>query len=118
MSKVVKLPYFTVSANDLANWLDAQPNLWWTVDGDPYLTSRVDFPCPSNELSAELRQANKMLRIYDPREHSPAHGDLIPSTQLNELADTDNNSQVRTFLFCWDQEAIQWLLAEAPQASA
>ena len=55
MSKTLELPYYTIKSEELANWLDDQPESWWIVDGDPVLTSHVDFPCPSEELSAELR---------------------------------------------------------------
>jgi hypothetical protein len=117
MSETLNLPYFTLNANELAEWLDAQPQAWWTVDGDPLLTSRVDFPCPSEELSAELRRATTSLRIFDPRERSMAHGESIKHTQLNDLADRGNNSKARTFLLCWDGEDIQWLPAEDLEAA-
>jgi len=117
MSKALKLPYFTIEADELARWLDLQPEDWWTVDGDPLLTSRVDFPCPSEELSAELRRVHRSLRIFDPRQHSESHSERIPRTELDDLADTDNNLKARTFLLCWDGEDIQWLLAEDPDAA-
>lgn len=118
MSKTLKLPYFTIGADELAKWLERQPQAWWTVDGDPLLTSRVDFPCPSEELSAELRRVNRALRIFDPRPGSKAHGESVAFTTLDELADTDNNLKAKTFLLCWDGEDIQWLLSEDPEAAA
>ena len=117
MSEALKLPYFKIGADELATWLDTQPQTWWTVDGDPLLTSRVDFPCPSEELSDELRRVSKSLRIFDPRQDSKAHGEGIPPKQLDQLADTDNNVNAKTFLLCWDGEDIQWLLAEDPVAA-
>lgn len=117
MSKVINLPYYTISAEELASWLDGQPDSWWIVDGDPVLTSHVDFPCPSEELSAELRRVSKPLRMYDPREKSKAQGEAVRVDQLDDMADTDNNSQARTYLLCWDGDDIQWLLAEDPDAA-
>lgn len=117
MSEALKLPYFTIEAEELAKWLDTQPDAWWTVDGDPLLTSRVDFPCPSEELAAELRRVGKSLRVFDPRQDSKARGESIARTNLDDLADTDNNLKAKTFLFCWYGEDIQWLLAEDPEAA-
>lgn len=117
MSNTVQLPYYTINADALAEWLDGQPEIWWNVDGDPLLTSHVDFSCPAEELSAELRRIGKPLRVYDPREASVAHGEAVVSGQLNELADTHNNSQARTFLLSWEGDEIQWLLSEDPDAA-
>jgi hypothetical protein len=117
MSELLKLPYYTIKAEDLAEWLDNQPKAWWIVDGDPVLTSFVDFPCPSGELSAELRRIGKPLRMFDPRTDSKAHGESVRLEQLKDIADTANNSRARTYLLCWDGDDIQWLLAEYPGAA-
>ena len=115
MSQTLNLPYYTIAAEELANWLDQQPQLWWIVDGDPVLTSLIDFPCPSEELSAELRRVNKSLRIHDPRKDATAKGEAVRVEQLNDLADTENNSKARTYLLCWEGDYVQWLLAEYPE---
>ncbi len=117
MTRAVKLPYYTIKAEELASWLDRQPDAWWIVDGDPALTSHVDFPCPSEELSEELRRVSKPLRMFDPRENSIAKGESVPVEQLDDMADTDNNSGARTYLLCWEGDDIQWLLAEDPDAA-
>jgi hypothetical protein len=117
MSKTLDLPYYTIKAERLADWLDGQPDSWWIVDGDPVLTSQVDFPCPSEELSAELRGVSKSLRLFDPRKDSKAHGEVIRVEQLGDIADTNNNSHARTYLLSWDGDDIQWLLAEYPDAA-
>ncbi len=117
MSETLKLPYYTIKAEELADWVDGQPELWWIVDGDPVLTSHVDFPCPGEELSAELRRVRKPLRMFDPRNDSTAHGEAVPLEQLNDMADTDNNSRARTYLLCWDGDDIQWLLSEYSDAA-
>ncbi len=116
MSETLKLPYYSIHAEQLADWLDEQPESWWSVDGDPVLTSHVDFPCPSDELSKELRSLGKSLRMFDPHAGSEAHGEALSIEQLNGLADTNNNSQARTYLLSWDGDDIQWLLAEYPGA--
>ena len=117
MSNTVELPYYTIKAETLALWLDGQPELWWNVDGDPLLTSHVDFSCPSEELSAELRRIGKPLRLFDPREAPEARGEAVPVDELNDLADTHNNSKARTFLLSWEGDDIQWLLSEDPDAA-
>jgi hypothetical protein len=117
MSKLLKLPHYTIKSEELADWLDNQSETWWVVDGDPVLTSRVDFPCPGEELSAELRRVGKLLRIFDPRPDSKARGEAVRVEQLEDIADTDNNSQAKTYLLCWDDDDIQWLLAEYPDAA-
>ncbi len=117
MSEILELPYYTIDAEALAQWLDDQPELWWNVDGDPLLTSHIDFSCPSEELSAELRRIGKPLRMFDSREGSKAHGEAVPVEQLNDLADTQNNSHARTYLLCWEGDDIQWLLSEDPDAA-
>lgn len=117
MSNTVELPYYTIKAETLAQWLDSQPELWWNVDGDPLLTSHVDFSCPGEELSAELRRIGKPLRLFDPREAPEARGEAVPVDELNDLADTHNNSKARTFLLSWEGDDIQWLLSEDPDAA-
>jgi hypothetical protein len=117
MSKTLDLPYYTIKAEKLADWLDGQPDSWWIVDGDPVLTSHVDFPCPNDELSAELRGSGKSLRLFDPRKDSQAHGEVIRVEQLDAIADTNNNSHARTYLLSWDGDDIQWLLAEYRDAA-
>jgi hypothetical protein len=117
MSETLRLPYYTIDPMDLAKWLEDQADTWWIVDGDPELTSHVDFPCPTEELSAELRRVNKPLRVFDPREGVDAKGATIPVSQLNEIADTENKTQARTYLLSWEGDDIQWLLAEDPEAS-
>lgn len=112
MTQATKLPFFTFSAVDLADWLDRRPDVWWSVDGDPTLMSAVDFPCPSEELSAELRRVGKGLRIFDPREDSTSNGLTFDVNDLDALADRENNSRARTFLLAWEGGDIPWLLAE------
>ena len=117
MSETLRLPYYTIDPMELAQWLEDQADTWWIVDGDPVLTSHVDFPCPTEELSAELRRVKKQLWVFDPRKDADAKGQAIPVAQLNEIADTENKAQARTYLLSWEGDGIQWLLAEDPEAA-
>ncbi len=117
MPETLNLPYYTIEPKDLARWLDAQVDTWWTVDGDPLLTSQVDFPCPAEELSAELLRVNKPLRVFDPRKGAQVRGGIVAIEQLDEIADTANKAHARTYLLSWEGDANQWLLAEDPEAA-
>ena len=44
-------------------------------------------------------------------------GKQLRVEQLDDMADTNNNSKARTYLLCWDDDDIQWLLAEYPDAA-
>ncbi len=117
MSKTTDLPYYTINSTALAKWLIEQPDNWWNVDGDPLLTSLVDFPCPSDEIASALTKVAGTIRIFDSRDEAKAHGEEIAAEQLDALADTANNSHARTFLLRWDDSDVQWLLAEDPDAA-
>ncbi len=67
-------PHYKLAANVLADWLDAQPEKWWSVDGDPLLMSIVDFPCPSDELAAAIRHEGKGLLLQDKNLTPNLHG--------------------------------------------
>src|SRR5438128_650141 len=70
-------PHYTISSAALAQWIDNQPDKWWMVDGDPYLTGRVDFPCPSDELVEALRKRPKKLLLQDIHQAVSARGQEI-----------------------------------------
>ena len=111
------MPYYTIDAAVLAKWLLGQPDFWWNVDGDPLLTSLVDFPCPSGEIASALEKVSGTLRVFDARDDAKANGEPIAADQLKDLANTENNSHARTFLLRWDDGDVQWLLAEDPDAA-
>ncbi len=108
------LPHYTLTAAALADWIESQPEPWWFVDGDPRLTSKVDFPCPGDELAPALRKIgkDKDLLLYDRTPGSTARGEPVDPARLNELADTNNNRHARTFLFSWADFDNDWLLVE------
>ncbi len=105
-------PYYSVTAATLAEWVEGQPDKWWSVDGDPHLTSVVDFPCPGDELASALRRAGKNLLLRDKNPASRARGEVIAGDRLDGLADTDNRKHRKTFLLSWADSDVEWLLLE------
>jgi hypothetical protein len=92
--------------------IENQPDQWWSVDGDPRLTSTVDFPCPSDEMAPAIRKIGKDLLLYDKTATSRAHGEVLAVEKLDELADVNNRHRRRTFLLCWTDSEAEWLLME------
>ncbi len=65
---------------ELAEWIEKQGDRWWTVDGDPLLTGLITFPCPGDELAAELRTLNRTLLVQDRRNNA---GAALPDAKLD-----------------------------------
>ena len=105
-------PHYTLSAGALAEWLDSQPNKWWSVDGDPLLTSIVDFPCPSDELAPTIRRVGTNLLLQDKNPTSQAHGEEIAGDKLDELADISNRKHRKILRLSWADADVDWLLLE------
>ncbi len=119
MTETTHLPHFIISSAELAKWIEEQKDLWWYVDGDPLLMSKLDFSCPSEELAAELKKQESHLMVFDGSEASTANGSTISAADLDKLANTDNYYEARNFMMSWVSEAgevFQWLLAEDPNA--
>ncbi len=78
-------PHYIIKPAEIADWLDREPGTWWIVHGDPRLGGKVDFPCPSCELSGALRGYSKDIFIYTlpagPIKSRP-HGQTINSQGL------------------------------------
>jgi hypothetical protein len=106
------LPHYTLPADTLARWIDSQPDQWWSVDGDLRLMSKVDFPCPGDELAPALRKIGKDLLIYDKTPGSTVRGEILEPGRLDDLADTNNRRHRRTFLLNWADSDEDWLLIE------
>jgi hypothetical protein len=116
--------YYKIESSDLAEWLERQgTDRWWNVDGDPLLTDRVSFPCPSDELAAELRRINRLLLVQDRRKSPLGHGEKIASSDLDELVTRlGDNIQTnheepawasdRLLFLCWEACGDEWLLVE------
>ncbi len=105
-------PHCTLSAAALADWIESQPDRWWAVDGDPYLMSVVDFPCPGDELAPAIRKTGKDLLVYDKTPGSKARGERIGANRLAGLADTSNRKHQMIFLMTWSDSDEEWLLHE------
>src|SRR5437899_2384557 len=105
-------PHYTLPAATLAAWIESQPDRWWSVDGDPRLSSIVDFPCPSDELAPAIRKIGKDLLVHDKNVASAAHGEMVGGDRLDELADVSNRRQQKTFLLSWSDSDVDWLLTE------
>ena len=112
MTDVTEFPHFIIEANELATWIESQEDIWWNVDGDTNLMSKLNFPCPSIELAAELKKIATEMCAYDWRENPKAHKQKIDGDKFAELANRDNNSKCRTFLLSWGEFETKWLLSE------
>jgi hypothetical protein len=105
-------PYYTLPAAALAEWIENQPDKWWFVDGDPLLTSILDFPCPSDELAPTIRKIGKNMLLQDKNLGSRAHGELVDEHRLDELSDTSNKRHQKTLRLSWVDSDLDWLLIE------
>jgi hypothetical protein len=103
-------PHYTLPAAELARWIESQPDKWWWVDGDYWLMSVLDLPCPSDELAPEIRKVGKDLLVYDITPASTAHGQVIGADQLDALADTRNWRHIPMYLMSWADSDEEWEL--------
>jgi hypothetical protein len=106
------VPHYRLSASALADWIEKQPDKWWCVDGEPLLTSIVDFPCPSDELTTAVRRVGKdlMLKAQDPS--SAAHGEMVGVDRLDDLAHSRNKKHRKVLQLSWKGSDVDWLLIE------
>jgi hypothetical protein len=117
-------PHFRIAPSELAAWLERQGvDRWWNVDGDPLLAGRLSFPCPADELAAELRRVNRPLLVQDRTEARAGRGQQITSHDLDALVTRlgDNVATQGTRLawmndrilfLCWQDFGDDWLLVE------
>jgi hypothetical protein len=117
-------PHYEIPSTELASWLEQQgTDRWWYVDGDPLLTGRLTFPCPADELAAELRKIDRPLLVQAKQEDVGAKGQVIEATKLNEAVarftdvlrpsgPTSVRLQDRVLYLCWKRAFDEWLLAE------
>ena len=104
--------HLVISSQELARWLDSQAETWWVVGGDDLLISRVNFPCPSDELADALRGIGNILIISTDKTIGLEDGRQIDSNVLPLLADTENRYRNRDFVACWQGSDKKWLLTE------
>jgi hypothetical protein len=105
-------PHYTLPAAALAEWIESQPDKWWAVDGDPLLTSVVDFPCPSDELVPVIRKEGKDLLVRDKTPGSTAHGESIGADKLTGLADFTKRRHRMFLILAWGDSDDGWVLRE------
>jgi hypothetical protein len=103
-------PHYLVQAGDLASWIEAQGGgIWWRVDGDPLLMSRLMLPCPPDELAGELRKINRPLLVSDPNESG--HGEEVVPDDLSRLLEHEELG-VPVLYLSWQGDSNDWLLIE------
>jgi len=123
MTSIRSGPYFELSSLELAKWLESHAEeSWWNVDGDPLLTGRVNFPCPTDELVSELRRIDRPLLVQARGDDKEARGQSIDSDQLQDLVTSLAQDASSTplpgwaddrFLYmCWMDSPHEWLLVE------
>jgi hypothetical protein len=104
--------HIVIPSRKLAEWLDGQPGTWWNVDGDPLLTSEVDFPCPNEELAEGLRKHDGNIMVFTRKRGRSSAGEDLNSLDLDDLADTENPKKEKNILAAWIGSDIEWLLSE------
>ena len=103
-------PHYLVQAYNLASWVEDQgEDIWWRVNGDPLLMSRVMFPCPADELAPELRKINRPLLVSDP--NGAGHGQEVVSDDLSRLLEREELG-VPVLYMSWQGDWNDWLLIE------
>jgi hypothetical protein len=115
-----------LKSTELAQWLEGQPDRWWTVDGDPLLTGRISFPCPGDELAAELRKINKPL-LVSAKESMTQMPEEITADNLDDFVEkapyklgdvTEPEVKYYRWLpLCWRGSEIDWELVEDLEGS-
>jgi hypothetical protein len=117
-------PHYKVPSPELAALLEHQGlDRWWSVDGDPLLTVWLSFPCPADELAAELRRINRTLLIQDRRQPPLGRGQTRLARELDALVtrlgdnvESREEKQVwtndRVFILSWEDRPDEWLLVE------
>ncbi|MBI1901983.1 MAG: hypothetical protein HYS13_12845 [Planctomycetia bacterium] len=120
-------PHYELASRELAGWIAAQgADTWWTVDGDHFLTGRLAFPCPGDELATELRSIDRplLVRSNDPSARGQALGRESLDPHVTRLGDnlqmtgqrplwTEN----RVLFLSWKGSNEDWLLVEDKETS-
>jgi hypothetical protein len=108
--RIAERPHFTIAPYNLAAWIaDQGENVWWTVDGDPLLMSRLDFPCPPEEIAAELQRHTTRLLVADPQRR--AGGEELTPEEFGHVTEMFRERGDPLFL-SWETGEVDWLLAQ------
>lgn len=117
-------PHYRLHSTDLADWLERQGiDIWWTVDDDPILMTRISLPGPADELAALLGRLNRPLLVEDRREKPAGHGESISVPELDALflrygdgvpfkGQPPAWANERMLSLSWDGSDNDWLLME------
>jgi hypothetical protein len=123
-------PHYELPASELAAWIDRQgADVWWTIDGDPYLTGRLPSPCRGDELAIVLRQSLRTLLVRD--QAGEATGQVLTADRLDPHVERLGNSihmhdpsrpkpswaDDRFLWLSWKGERNEWMLAEDRDAT-
>lgn len=108
--------YLEIAAQELAKWLCDDPDIYWTVDGDPVLSGILSFPCPGNELADALHRIDKPLLVLDREEHFQGRGKPVSSSNLDSLVE-EKELDARVLQFRWKDSDIEWILIEDEETS-
>jgi len=101
-----------ITSQELARWLEEQSGSWWSVDGDPLLTSEVDFPCPNDELAGALSKLDKEIIVFAKTRKNKDRAKQFHAVDIDELADTKNPRKEKNILAAWKGSDVKWLLTE------
>jgi hypothetical protein len=105
-------PHYTLSAAELADWIESQPDKWWSVYGDDYLLLAVDSPCPSDELAPAIPRVGKDILVWDKTPGSQARGERIKADRLPTIADYGLQTHHMMFVMAWADSDEVWELVE------
>jgi hypothetical protein len=125
-------PHYQVASTELADWLERQgTDIWWSVDGDPYLTGRISFSCPADVLAAELRRINRPLLVRDLHNALTARGQRITAQELDNLVSyfgddvpctasgrRPGEEDDRVLYLAWTDRGDEWMLFEDGETTA
>jgi hypothetical protein len=109
---ITTLPYHTLRAEELAKWLEDQPERWWVADGDDVLVSEISLPCTSDEMAEAILNHGQPLIIYETNREVAKKPPEVKAEDLDDFLDMRNPKKRRTLFLSWQGSNTEWLLAE------
>ncbi len=105
-------PHYTLSAAELADWIESQPDKWWSVYGDDDRLVAVDSPSPGDELAPVIRRVGKDVLVWDKAPGSQARGERIRADRLPGIAYYGLQRHNMRFVMAWADADDVWELVE------
>ena len=106
-------PHATLTAQLLADWIEAQgADTWWSVSNEPYLITELNLPASAERFAEALRAKRQGLLLAVPAD-SP-----FQDKQLSELGDLASPGIVelrfgnRFLKLAWEDDWRDWRLQE------